>query len=231
MQLTLKRAANSLIPSAADSAVVRVWNATTNFSGVQAVQLPAPGTTTSMDFAVPSGSGYSVGVLAFKSPQTSFRHALAGGRTDNVTVSPSASTPVSVDVKQWTYALSGPDTMVSGQSVTYSLAITSGPVEDFFSTLSVVHMFLDTTKSEVLNPNVTRSGNTVAVTFNAPTVSADTALFMGFGLYVDGTAWQFNGASFAADLPSRSLGEALLRRPIKLPGGTITVTFDKRQSP
>lgn len=227
MKLTVVRRSNSQIPSTADSAVVRVWNSGTGFNQTATLPVPAPGSTASLTFSVPSGTGYSVGVIAFKVPQYRFRNAIAAGRADDVTVTASTTTPVAVNVQPWGFDIAGPDTLLSGAAATYTLSVNSGPVTDFFGSSAVIHVLLDTNKTEIYNPTVGRSGNTVALNFNAPTVASDSAVFIQYGVYIDYSAWQFNGISFAADMPSPFVTTRFFRRPVKVPGGSITVSFDK----
>jgi hypothetical protein len=87
LTLTIVRAANSEVPLQADSAFVRVWNPTTTFSELRLVQIPVPGTTTTVEFTVRAGPGYSVGVVAFDGRSGDVpRRGVAGGRADEVTV-------------------------------------------------------------------------------------------------------------------------------------------------
>lgn len=130
LRLMLQRSLTSSVPSQADYAVVRVWHVVTASDQVKRVQLPAPGSASSVTFTVPARSGYSVGVIA----TYGYSIALAGGRVDNVTVGADSTTSVHVDVVPWVLKVSMPDTLVSGDAVTTAgAAVVQGSLSSFIA--------------------------------------------------------------------------------------------------
>lgn len=228
--MTLRRAVNSAVPSVADSALIRVWHSTGGINQLKAVAIPTPGSETRVTFAVPAQNGYSVGVIAFKHSGP-YSAALAGGRTDGVNVVSGQANEAAVNVQPWQMAISGPDTLQSGQQAAYTFTLSGGAHLGILSqSITVLHS-LNRWTTDGAAPNTGTSGyaqvpGTFTVTIPTPTVNADTALYMQPALFVD-NGWYQNDRSVLAFLPSLTLGGSLFRRPIKVPGTTITVVFDK----
>lgn len=225
LTMTLVRTAQSSVPAGADSALVRVWNDGTGVNLVKQVAIPDPGTSTSVSFSLPVGSGYSVGVLAYKSP----REALAGGVTHDVTVHADATAEVSVSVVPWTASVSLPDTLVSGAETTITATITQGPVADFL-VMGFLYIGLDkwNTYPSSGAKSGTLSGNVFSVTFNAPTVDSDTTVWYQFMFMMNGDDWNTPGSdSKLIYLPVFALGDTLFSRPIRPASGSLVVIFDE----
>ena len=232
LKLRLQRSTTSQVPAAAESALVRVFNKGTGFNSVKGLAIPAPGATTEVTFNVSSGTGYSVAVIAyaFGEGAHTYRYALAGGRADNIDVRADSTTSVSINAVPWTVAVSGPDTARSGAVVTYSATVAGGPVEDFFAD-SYLHVALTPSEMDFPAPagtriGASRNGAQVSATFTAPTVSADSAMYMGVELSTPSNGWQFgNNGPLYLLIPSRMLGEEPVRRVLKVPSGGISVSF------
>jgi hypothetical protein len=220
VSLTIARSSNSQVPLQAESAFVKVWSATTNV--VQPVQIPTPGTTSTYTLTVPAGSGYSIEVVAFHELHDGIRVALAAGEKNNLTFTP-GDNAVALDVKPWTYTLSGPDTIQSGAPATYTLTITGGPT-DLFTTQVEMHTNLGVSSPDN-HFDVVGDGTTASATFNVPALANDSTLYFVFSYFVDDSRFQTHSSSFAADLPYAPLPP--FQRPVKAAPANIIITFDK----
>lgn len=235
LNMTIQRAPNSHVPLLADSALVRVWNPVTKKNQVKAIVIPDPLSTTRVTFSLPAGSGYSVGVVAFRGNRESvaldqLREALAIGQTDGVSVPAGGTAQAQVQVAPWIVQFTAPDTLVSGQQVTVQLT-SSQPVERFFALWNLSVGFgpwitNDGRPLEVVSGLL--AGTTATAAFNVPTVSADTNLWFQFQFYTlaSSSEWQ---SMFPGYAPSLTLGDTLFRRRVKVPAGTVIITFSHRE--
>lgn len=224
--MSLQRAMNSQVPASAESAFVRVWHPTTQFNQVVTAPIPAPGTTTQVTFNVPAGSGYSVGVIAWRRDATVQLEALAGGRRDSVTVAAGTNGPVAVTVAPWTYTISGPVTVQSGTVVRFRATV-KGPLKDFFSNawiLAGTKSWTDYRTRPGQNQGAAVDGDSIVGSFTVPTYSGDSAVYVGFDLYGDYAQWQSQRPIYLL-LPSITLGGEPTRVPATVPGGSLVVSF------
>lgn len=217
---TISRSSTSQVPIEAESAFVKLSNETNDV--VQAVKIPDPGSTSSYTLTVPAGSGYSLEVVAFHELHDGIRVALAGGEVHDLTLHPGDNS-VALDVKPWTYTLSGPDTIQSGEPATYTLAITGGPT-DLFTTRVEIHQNLGLA-SEDQHFDVVGDGTTASATFNVPALDADSTLYFNFSYFVDDARFHTQSTSFAADLPFAP--QPPFQRPVKAAPANVVITFDK----
>jgi hypothetical protein len=234
LRMTLVRSTSSSVPAAADSALVRVWHPMAGTNQVQRVAIPAPGASTQVSFNLPARSGYSVGVVAFRvNPAANVREVLAGGRTADVTVSGGQTSQAAINVVPWQMTLAGPDTLISGEPAALTATVSGGPVADFFVE-GFFHVGLSPWASLSSLPTSlpgTLVGNQLNGSIVAPTVQADTAVHIQMDLRMNGNDWQSTNLSLIAFLPSLTLGESLIRRPLRVPNGGLIVTFDREATP
>jgi hypothetical protein len=232
VRLALARAAESQVPTQAESAFVRVSHPTSGFLQIKQAPIPAPGTTAEVAFSVPVGAGYSVAVVAYRRDASSVREALAGGKTDNVTVSADQPSRVSIDVVPWAITINAPTELVSGQQATFTATLTQGPTDGFLTNDAFLIIGLTpwTTLSDIPGPTRSglRSGNQLSITANAPTVDADTAVRIQFNVRLNHFEWNYPNFAIMSFHPSLTLGGELHRIPVKRPAGSLIVTFDKR---
>jgi len=164
-------------------------------------------------------------------------YAVAAGRSGAVTVEAGTNTPVAVGVRPWTASISGPAEVQSGASVTYTITIGQSAIDGIFvrafllASLNAADLRVNGPDAAVKHALLHESEpTTVTATFNAPAVTADTAMFIR--VYLDGINVNF-GSEYASRfllLPSQSLGEAPFRVPVKVPAGGITVSFERSLS-
>ena len=114
-RLTLKQTVDSKLPGMVDRAFVRIWKNETGYNQVRDVAIPDPNDTTNVSMSVPADSGYSVGVIAYVADTANVNQsnasipaniALAGGRTDSVTVAADTTTDVDLNVVPWKFDVS-----------------------------------------------------------------------------------------------------------------------------
>jgi hypothetical protein len=220
VSLTITGSSASQVPVGAESAFVKVWSSSTDV--VQPVKIPDPGTTSTFTLTVPAGSGYSIEVVAFHELHDGIRVALAAGEVHDLTLSP-GNNPVSLDVKPWTYSMSGPDTIQSGTPATYTLTITGGPT-DLFTTNVEMHQNLGLNSADD-HFDVVGDGTTASATFNVPALANDSTLYFDFSYFLDDTRFHTQSLSFAADLPFAP--NPAFHRPVKAAPAQVTVTFEK----
>ena len=220
ISLTVTRSTASQVPIEAESAFVKVWSA--NVDTVLPVEIPAPGTTSTFTLTVPAGSGYSLEVVAYHELHDGIRVALAAGEINNLTLTP-GNNPIALDVKPWTFTLSGPDAIQSGSPATYTLTITGGPT-DLFITQVEMHQNLGLSSPDD-HFDVVGNGVTASATFNVPPLATDSTLYFAFSYFVDDTRFHTHSLSFAADLPFAP--NPPFRRPVKAAPAQMTITFDK----
>lgn len=228
--MTLRRAVNSAVPSIADSALIRVWHPTAGINQIKAAPIPTPGSETRVSFSLPAQNGYSVGIIAFKR-NGPYTLALAGGRTDAVNVVAGQANEAAVSVLPWTMAISGPDTLQSGQQATFTFSLAGGAHNGILD-FAVIASSLTKWTTDVGAPSGNAATKTAtgqySATLTTPTVNGDTAFFMQPRLYL-AEGWNQAERLVQAHVPSLTLGGTLFRRPIKVPGSTLTVVFDKSQ--
>jgi hypothetical protein len=220
VSLTLTRSSASQVPVGAESAFVRVWSSSTDV--VQPVEIPDPGTTSTFTLSVPAGSGYSIEVVAFHELHDGIRVALAAGEVHDLTLSP-GNNAIALEVKPWTYSLSGPDTIQSGEPAAYTLTITDGPT-DLFTTQVEMHSNLGLNSPDQ-HFDVVGDGTTASATFNVPAFATDSTLYFAFSYFLDDSRFHTHSLSFAADLPFAP--KPPFQRPVKAAPAEITITFDK----
>lgn len=233
LQMTISRSASSQIPAIADSAAVRVWHPAAGTNQVQLVAIPSPGSNTNVSFNLPALSGYSVGVIAYHRSYDGSREALAGGRTDNVTILADQVATATVDVEPWSVTLSStPDPIVSGEPVTYRAQINGPSAADFFAG-GYFYTGLDkwTANSSRPTPPIGAMGwevatnSLISVTAAAPTVLSDTALRVQVVFGGRDNVWGTQNGGLYFYAPSFALGDTLYRRGIKVPAGGLVVQF------
>ena len=217
---TIARNSASQIPLAAESAFVKVWSASTDI--VQPVQIPSPGNTATYTIDVPAGSGYSIEVVAFHELHDGIRVALAAAEVHSLTLNP-GNNSVALDVKPWTYTLSGPDVIQSGAPATYTLTLTGGPT-DLFTTQVEMHQNLGLNSPDD-HFDVTGNGVAASATFNVPALANDSTLYFVFSYFLDDSRFHTHSLSFAADLPFGTLPP--FQRPVKAAPASVVLTFDK----
>ena len=220
VSLTITRSSVSQVPLSAESAFVKVFSASTDV--VQPVRIPSPGNTAAYTVDVPSGSGYSIEVVAFHELHDGIRVAEAAGEVHNLTLVP-GDNPVTLDVKPWTYTLSGPDTIQSGAPATYTLTITGGPT-DLFTTRVEMHQNLGLNSPDD-HFDVVGNGVTASATFNVPALANDSTLYFAFSYFVDDDRFHTHSTSFAADLPFAP--QPPFQRPVKAAPASVVLTFDQ----
>lgn len=220
VSLTIARNSASQVPIEAESAFVKVWSA--NVDVVQPVAIPAPGTTSTFTLTVPAGGGYSIEVVAFHELHDGIRVALAGGEVHDLTFNP-GNNPIALDVKPWTYTLSGPDTIQSGTPATYTLTVTGGPT-DVFTTRVEVHQNLGLASPD-MHFDVVGDGTTASATFNVPPLATDSTLYFAYSYFLDDSRFHTQSLSFAADMPFAP--QPPIQRPVKAAPASIVLSFDK----
>lgn len=224
LKFTIQRLANSNVPSIADSAVIRVWNTGLGINQVQAVKIPAPGATTQAVFVVPGGTGYQVAVLPFK--RQFVRYAVAGGRTDNITVITGQDNPVSVNVQPIAVALLGPDSITSGASTEFLLRVRGGgPIGGVYSApflcLSKVRNTFD-----VCNPATVLDDSTFQIVYPPISVPFDSSLYAQVR-FRSSDEWptEMNANPAWVYYPNTTLGVGdALRYPIRRTAGSTVLT-------
>jgi hypothetical protein len=220
--LNLTRSSASQVPIGAESAFVKVSSASVDT--VLAVEIPAPGTTSTFTLTVPAGPGYSIEVVAYHELHDGIRVALAGGEVNNLTLVP-GNNSVALDVKPWEYTLSGPDTIQSGVPATYTLTITGGPT-DVFTTRVEMHTNLGSNTPDD-HFDVVGNGVTASATFNVPALANDSTLYFVFSYFLNDSRFQTHSLTFAADMPYAPL--PAFQRPVKAAPANIIITFDKNK--
>jgi hypothetical protein len=230
VSLTLVRSTTSQIPLWAESAFVRVRNPALAVDIVRPVAIPTPGASTTLDVSVPVGTGYSVTVVAFHDLHDGIRVAPSAGETSGITVTPGANA-VAVSVVPWTYTLSGPDTIRSGEPATYTLTLTGGPLD--FMTNQIAFHYKIGWNTQDIRFDFARNGASAAATFTIPPMSTDTTVYFTYSYFLDDAAFQTHSLSFAADMPIlfdptlNTDGSLSFHRPVKAAAGDIAVTFSK----
>jgi hypothetical protein len=219
--MNIARMEGSSVPLEADSALVRVWHPTAGTNQVRRVAIPAPGETTSLQLLLPARSGYSIGILAFVN--TVF-DVVAGGFQAGVDVEVGQESEVAVQVRPWEYVIDAPDTIVAGEEATFILEVTQGPVSELFD-WGRLHIGLDPSALTAVVGDL--NDNRFTVTFNAPTVDADTTVWFQFDLRVQIRVDDWQTSGIRAFLPSQTLGDTLRTTPLTLPEGVVTISFSE----
>lgn len=213
---TFQRGGTSMLPPAADSALVRIWDRSTGSSTLRAFAIsPEVSASVSIEVSAYVGSLYQVDVVAYHTGGDGRRVALAAGEAQGVTVSARQNAVLHFPISPWTATLDAPDTLAAGESATLTLTLgDAAPVEDVFAS--------DATLSYTVGPtgapqqaNVTRNGRVATATLVVPDVAEDTALYFHFGFDIDPEAFGSAGTTFTADVPETMVGEAPLRRPVR----------------
>lgn len=232
--MTLMRAANSQIPALADSALVRIWNTTNNVNALKAVAIPAPGATSQVNFSLPSGSGYSVGVVAYRFNSVGIgREGFAAGVTHNVTILADQANQAAVNVLPLSLTMSGPDTLRAGTTATYTFVFSDPALahEEMLGQNYFVRVRNTpwTSDSEFI-PSMGAHGRVpggFTAEFPAPTVDADSAVYVQPRART-GSQWPTGeGGPVHFFVPSLSRGQALFRIPVKPATGSITIVFNR----
>lgn len=229
VSLRLVRSQASLVPSIADSALVRVWHPTAGTNQIKRVEIPDPGAETIVQFSLPSRTGYNVAVLAFDGSPAKL---VAGGATQGVAVQAGQNTEVILNVAPWIVELNIPDTLISGEAVTITGAI-HGPVSGIFDTQRL-HFGLepwtdDGASAEYAHGGSFFSEDSLSISFNAPAIDGTATLWLQLGLRIQGsnhTAWGLSGHS-TYFVPSLLLGDTLYHRPVTTGSGSLTIVFDQ----
>lgn len=213
----------SPLPPQADSAFVGIFGNATPTDVVGAVAIASSAATTMATLVVPSGTSDELDVVAFHGSLTGSRIALAAGEVAAFSVS-DGDNPVSVAVTPWSYVLTGPDTLRSGQSAQFTLTVTGGaPVDHILTDHGTLHFRIGPSGVDQ-RADFTRTGNTAVGTFTAPAVGADTAVYFGFAFDVNEARFKTTSPSFVAEMPAEITGVSLFRRPIlALEGGARRV--------
>lgn len=230
VQFTLERGPQSSVPSEASSAFVRVWNPDTDFNLVQKVEVPDPGSSTRVNFTVPSGGGYLAGVIAKESGV-----GLAAGKSSTFSVGPDATTEVQVEVTPWDIALTqAPDAVVSGDTVTLKAEISGAPVGGYLARRFGATLCWDTVPSISpcsvgTTPGGDLSGNQADITFNVPNIEDADRFYFHFVFGVDGREGWEPSSNVAAkvNLPETTLGDTVFSLPVESASGKVQVIFDQ----
>jgi hypothetical protein len=213
---TFQRGGSSLLPAEADSALVRVWDRSTGGSTVRAFAIPADvSASVSIPVSAYIGTLYQVDAVAFHSAENDHRVALAAGEVQGVTVAAGQNSVLHFAISPWTATLDAPDTLVSGASATFTLTLGDAvPVEDVFASAATLTYEIGPMGTPQ-QADVTRTGKVATATFVVPEVAADTALYFQYSFDIDTNAFETGGATFTADVPEPTAGEALLRLPVR----------------
>lgn len=104
LNFNLTRSSTSVVPAAADSALVRVRNATSGFDETFAAKIPTPGATTVVSAQVPADTGYVVAVAAFHGDDVLDAVGSSSDNDTTITVLPEGGptytgTPVHIDMR------------------------------------------------------------------------------------------------------------------------------------
>lgn len=241
VSLTVARAAASSVPSQADSAYVRIWHPSAGTDNLEKIPIPDPDSTTTLSFTVPARDGYSVGVIAYVGgvnvgeAGTGDMIAVAGGRTDGVSVAAGDTTQVALDVVPWEFSWSADrDTLVGDGAVTFTVDVTQGPSSFAFLRNMSVLLSLEPWGSDgAVSDNDSSSVNQLFTgapfpadaTIQVPSVSSDTTAWIQFAVRINFESW--GGSPPTVFDPALVLGETLATMPVKPPEGGVTVTFDR----
>lgn len=233
LQLSLTRQATSSLPTQADSISIRVWHPDVGTNSVKLLPVPSVGETLRVVFSIVARSGYSIGAIAFGGIDSGYYHSLAGGRADNITVSSTVPVQVTLPIVEWEMAWSLPDTVLSGESTTVSIQITQGPIQDFLYYACLECGVSDSTNLKNLGGalgNQPFSTGTATFSYNNPTVDSISTMYYRVEVYM---AKYWNAGTTMGGLPhayfpSPVLGEALVRRPIVPPSGTLIISIPKK---
>lgn len=231
MQLTLSRAVNSTIPAGTDSAVVRIWNTAARVDAAKAVAIPAPGSTTQVQFNLPATSGYSVGVIAFKRDPAAGRQGTAAGVTTGVTILANQANAATVNVKPVEGTLTTAESAASGTSSSVALTLTDASLlsQDMLGYSVALRMRATPWLSDweyVPSAAMSLVGTEFRSSIQIPTLEGDSAVYLQAQLYT-ATGWEAGGPRPLFFLPSLSRGQALTRLPVHPASGSITISFDK----
>jgi hypothetical protein len=207
-----------------------VWNPAASIDQAKRVPIPSPGSATDVSFSVPPADGYHVGVLAMDMHTGSL---VAAGRTDGFTVVAGQENRVSVNVQPFEVVALGPDTLRPGQQATYLFRFRrGGPISGMFSELYLGHGVTPWT-GDWSHPGNAPMGvvddSTMAAAITVPTVTSDTAIHMQLYFRSSGI-WPVPNAGTSQGIayyPSLANGQALFRRPVKVPSTGVIVTFDR----
>ncbi|MBB4637313.1 hypothetical protein [Longimicrobium terrae] len=232
--MTLGRSANSAIPAAADSALIRIWNSRAGVNAFKAVAIPAPGTQTQVQFSLPANTGYSVGVVAFTRSSASLREGLAAGVTHEVSILADQANTATVNVQPVSLTMSAPAFIRGGTKATLNFTLNNPELAsremlggNFYVNTGMTPWTSDATVNQQLDGQTTSTGYTFDVT--APTVEADTAIYLQ-GRILISFNWEPSGTPVIFYAPSVNRGQALFRVPVRPASGTITVLFDRKKN-
>jgi len=236
LQLAITRSATSQVPVEADSAVIRIAHPTAGTNLIRRVPIPNPGDTTRVSMRAPARSGYTIAVAAyagFNGTTRGKRLWLVGGDAQDVAITSDAPARVHVPLQRWGLRIWVPDSIVPGESTTFSGRITGAP--SYFGGGSLCMALAPwTTTSDYPNrrcaaplPPVTMIGDSFQTTFNALAADADTTAWYSFDLWVDTQPWQTGGLDYVF-LPSLMLRDTLFHVPLRV-SGEIIVSFTPKR--
>lgn len=233
IQMTLMRSFTSQIPVQADSALVRVWNDAAGINQLKTIALPAPGTGTSVTFAVPATTGYSVAVVAFRrNNEAGMREGLAIGMNASFSVLADQVNQVSLNVAPLSATISGPDTLKSGQQATYTITAPGFMTEQLLGMNGTIIRGLTpwtvNSQGAQSGPYMGGGESGMQVPITAPTVATDSALYMQ-AMFSISPHWPADNWWPRFFVPSLTLGERLKRVPVRVPAGAVTITFSPKR--
>lgn len=225
--MTLERASTSLIPAEADSALVRVWNTRNSVNAVKRVAVPAPGSSTETSFLLPVGEDYNVGVAAYASGRSGLTAGLAFGMTRGVAIRSGQANRAEVDVRPVAIDIVAPDTLQSSDVVDIELGIDIDNTDGVFTMASLFWGNEPWTSDGGAPESESdgRVGDGMRIQIAVPTADTDTATFFQASLMLNRTDWMTGSRMIRFFSPSVSRGEDLVRVPVVVPSGGLTVVF------
>ena len=128
VSFSLKRTANSDVPSDADSAFVRVWTSDGDFNLTELVNIPDPGQQTEVSLDVSAGTGYRAGVLAVTPGlYPTDKIIRAHGSSGQFTVESNDTSQVNLDVRPAELTLERPESLAPNQTDTITATYQINP--------------------------------------------------------------------------------------------------------
>lgn len=227
LSMTLERASASLIPAEADSALVRVWNTRNSVNAVKRVAVPAPGSSTETSFLLPVGEDYNVGVAAYESGHLSLTPGLAFGMTGGVAIRSGQVNRAEVEVRPVAIDIVAPDTLQSSDIIDIELGINFDNTDRVFN-LAYLYWGSEPWKSDggaAESENRGSVGDGMRIPIAVPTADVDTATYFQAALTLNRTGWMTGSRIIRFFSPSVSRGEDLVRVPVVVPNGGLTVIF------
>ena len=239
IQVLLRRAENSQVPAAAESALVWVSHPDYQYNALKVIEIPDVNDTTRVKFIVEPDQDYRATVIAFQSLHN-IRAALAGGVTVGIDASEGAATRVQIHVEPWEWDLILEDSLVGGKTYPIEAQLQQGS-EELLGVWGFVYG-IDPWEWPVLH--VTDSVSTfVGWAFDSlhvPRVEEDTTLWIGLvarlklgGDY--GAEWHHLWPGEIGDhvYGGRPLvfypypGDPLWTRPVRCGGATIWIEVNE----